>query len=274
MKISVSGIGIWAHGIANWEEFHDWRQSPDTSSLAAEATAPPADIIPPREKRRVPLITRMAIEAGIQACRMASIDPGEATTVFSSCMGDTDVTDYMCRVLATPEKAMSPTKFHNSVHNATSGYWSIFTGGHHSGGFVGAYLHSFATALIEAAALSISENKPTLLVMYDIANRNPMHDACPIDTPLAYALLLRAAGDTTEGRNISLTVASAIDDEKSERATTTEFHFEQPGNLNPAANGLALLAALGDTGSQQLHFAAGNGSVLDISVGAGSVPSA
>ena len=274
MKIRVSGIGIWAHGIANWEAFQDWRQSPDTLSPSAEATAPPADIIPPREKRRVPLITRMAIEAGIQACRMASVDPGQATTVFTSCMGDTDVTDYMCRVLATPAKAMSPTRFHNSVHNATSGYWSIFTGGQHSGGFVGAYLQSFATALIEAATLTISENKPALLVMYDIANRNPMHDACPIDAPLAYALLLHAAGDTTEGRDISLTVVSGRDEEKSEREDTTAFHFEQPGNLNPAANGLALLAALDDTGSQQLHFAAGNGSVLNVSVAAGAAPSA
>ena len=274
MKISVSGIGIWAHGIANWEAFQDWRQSPDTLSLPAEATAPSADIIPPREKRRVPLITRMAIEAGIQACRMAAIDPGQATTVFSSCMGDTDVTDYMCRVLATPEKAMSPTKFHNSVHNATSGYWSIFTGGHHSGGFVGAYLQSFATALIEAATLTLSENKPTLLVMYDIANRNPMHDACPIDTPLAYALLLHAADDTAAGRDISLTVVAGREDEKLKPADTTKLHFEQPGDLNPAADGLALLAALGDSGSQQLQFAAGGGSVLDISVTAGAVPSA
>jgi len=274
MKIRVSGIGIWAHGIANWAAFKEWLHSTDTISWSAEATVPPADIIPPREKRRVPFITRMAIEAGMQACRMAAIDPGQATTVFSSCMGDTDVTDYMCRVLATPEKAMSPTKFHNSVHNATSGYWSIFTGSHHSGGFVGAYLQSFATALIDAATLTLSENKPTLLVMYDIANRNPMHDACPIDTPLAYALLMHAAGDTTAGRDISLVVVPDSDDEKSARADTTKFHFEQPGNLNPAADGLALLAALGDSGSQQLRFAAGNGSVLNISVAAGAVPSA
>ena len=270
MRIRVSGIGIWTHGITNWAEFLQQQQAP--ASISVPATAPAADIIPAREKRRVPLITRMAIEAGIQACRMAAIDPGLTTSVFSSCMGDTEVTDYMCRVLATPEKALSPTKFHNSVHNATSGYWSIFTQGHLSGGFAGAHLHSFATALIESAALSITESKPTLLVMYDVANCNPMHDACPIDTPLAYALLIQPASDDANGRAITLSIHR--DDPDTVQAPALAFGFDQPGHLNPAADGLSLLTALANTEARELAYAASDGSTLRLAVASGEVPPA
>ena len=33
----------------------------------------------------------------------------------------------ICEALATDEREVSPTRFHNSVHNASAGYWGIAT---------------------------------------------------------------------------------------------------------------------------------------------------
>jgi hypothetical protein len=58
----------------------------------------------------------MAIEVMDQACKMANISPDDVAVIFSSAMGDMQITDYMCRALAKTPKLISPTKFHNSVH--------------------------------------------------------------------------------------------------------------------------------------------------------------
>ena len=56
------------------------------------------------------------------------IDPADLAVVFSTAMSDMRTNDYMCRVLVDTPGAVSPTKFHNSVNNAATGYWSIATG--------------------------------------------------------------------------------------------------------------------------------------------------
>ena len=40
--------------------------------------------------------------------------------MFTSTHGDLAITDYMCQTLATAPSEISPTKFHNSVHNAAA----------------------------------------------------------------------------------------------------------------------------------------------------------
>ena len=110
MKAGIAGVGIWGAGIAGWQEYC---QQPSGSErlTTADCEPPPVTMIPPREKRRVPMIARLAIEAGHQACTMAGREPADLATVFASCMADTQVTDYMCRTLNTAEKAMSPTLY-------------------------------------------------------------------------------------------------------------------------------------------------------------------
>ena len=67
----------------------------------------------------------MALEVSLAACRAAGCDPATLPSVFASTHGDLAITDYMCETLATDPTAVSPTKFHNSVHNAAAGYWTI-----------------------------------------------------------------------------------------------------------------------------------------------------
>ena len=62
--------------------------------------------------------------------RASGRDPATLPSVFTSAHGDLAVNDYMSSTLATQPTAISPTRFHNSVHNAAAGYWTIATGCH------------------------------------------------------------------------------------------------------------------------------------------------
>ncbi len=88
--------------------------------------------------------------------------------MFTSAHGDLGVNDYMCSTLAAQPTAISPTKFHNSVHNAAAGYWTIATGCREASTALTAFDASFAAGLLEAAAQCQADERPVLLVAFDV----------------------------------------------------------------------------------------------------------
>jgi hypothetical protein len=93
-----------------------------------QAERPQAMLLPPNERRRAPDTVALALQVAQTACANARRDPALLPTVFASTYGDMAITDYMCGTLAKTPTMLSPTRFHNSVHNAAAGYWSIATG--------------------------------------------------------------------------------------------------------------------------------------------------
>jgi hypothetical protein len=266
MKLCVAGIGMWADDMPDWEAFDaalGGRQP--GSSDPVESKPPEALVIPARERRRVPFIARMAVAVASQACEMADVAASDLATVFSSAMGDTNLTDYMCRALAEPPKVMSPTKFHNSVHNATSGYWSIFTHSRLPGGFVGALRDSFAAGFMEASVLAVAEGRNVLLVVYDIKDTLPLHGACPIDHSLAYSFVITAHSEGARGREIEVSLQASADPTEQTKPPV----YNSVGNENPVADGLALVAGLRDSAQSRQLYSLGN-SFMQIDVAAGS----
>jgi hypothetical protein len=85
---------------------------------------------------------------------------------------------------------VSPTKFHNSVHNAASGYWTIGTHCHATSSALSAYTHSFAAGLLEAAVQCAADDTPVLLVAYDGPAVGALASAARSEGLLAAALVL------------------------------------------------------------------------------------
>src|SRR3546814_8342283 len=75
--------------------------------------------------------------------------------------------DYMCATLTGEPRSISPTKFHNSVHNAAAGYWTIGSGCMHASTAVSAFDASFAQGLVEALAQLAEGAEAVLLAAYD-----------------------------------------------------------------------------------------------------------
>jgi len=100
--------------------------------------------------------------------RDAGLAPASLPSIFTSAHGDLAVNDYMCTTLATTPTLISPTRFHNSVHNAAAGYWTIATGCREASTALSAFDASFGAGLLEAAVQSAADARPVLLVAFDV----------------------------------------------------------------------------------------------------------
>ena len=100
--------------------------------------------------------------------RESGRDAASLPSIFTSAHGDLAVNDYMCSTLASQPTLISPTKFHNSVHNAAAGYWTIATGCHEASTALTAFDASFGAGLLEAARQCQADARPVLLVAFDV----------------------------------------------------------------------------------------------------------
>jgi len=169
------------------------RRARDTSRLRAAATAatrPSPSLLPPAERRRAPDTVAVALEVAARACENAGRDPKSLPCVFASAQGDLSITHTICDTLAKTPALTSPTKFHNSVHNAAAGYWTIATGCMKPYTALCGDVCTFGQGLLESAAQALSEQTPVLFVAYDIESRGPVATMQPSRGVLAGALVL------------------------------------------------------------------------------------
>lgn len=237
MKFDITGHGTWGIGFESWSALRPLLKS--RAEIRPEGSPRPSpDLIPPRERRRAPIAVQLAVHVAAQACRDAQVDPARTASVFGLGMGDSQITDYLCRALLGDDKLISPTRFHNSVHNAASGYWSISVGCHAPATAVSAYLHTFPVALLEAAVQCTVEDRPVLLVVFDVPTPGPLHALTPIDEPFGIGLVLQP------GSGFELSVnPGAVDWPELTVPALAELYTH-----NPAARGLALAQWLNRTG--------------------------
>jgi len=200
VKVAVRGAGVFARGFVSFETLRAAISGGAAADWASTAKAPRPSLVPARELRRLPDPARLGVEVASQACAMAGVDLAEVVPVFTSTIGDSAITDYMCRTLAGEDKLLSPLRFQNSVHNAPAGSLSILTGNRCPNTFVAAFENSLATALLEAMVLCVSQPRPVLLVCTDVPVPAPLSDVHGEGELGGCALLLDADGEHGSGR--------------------------------------------------------------------------
>ena len=182
---------------------------------------------------------------------MAGLEPRGLPHVFASSYGDLPINDYLCATLARTPTDVSPTKFHNSVHNAPAGYWTIATGCRESSSAISAADATFGAGLLEAALLAHCEARPVLLVVYDVAASGPIADVVPCGTPFAAGFVLAPPHDGA----LAL-LRLTVDDSPAALAPERDLlHALYPNN--PAARSLPLLDALARRAAQTQRVLAG-----------------
>ena len=201
--------------------------------LAGEAAFTPAaiprpavNLLPPAERRRCAPSVAWALAVAQEAVTQSGLDAGAFAVVFTSSDGDGEIVHRLCSALATPAAAVSPTDFHNSVHNAATGYWSIGAHSQAASTALCAYDDSFAAGLLEAACQIAIEARPALLIAVDLPYPPPLAAHRPVAHGFALALALEAG----TGLEVSL------GDGPLTPSPLGEFHG------NAAAAGLPLLA--------------------------------
>jgi hypothetical protein len=185
----VEGIGLLGPGMCGWSAAAQILGG-RTPWVSAPTVLPRPEALPPAERRRTGAIVKLTLAAGLEACRHAGVAAADLAAVFSSSGGDGLNCHEICEALASSERQLSPTRFHNSVHNAASGYWGIATGATPAANALCAYDGSFAAGLLEALTQVVIERTPVLLVAYDAGYPEPIRAARPIPDAFAVALVL------------------------------------------------------------------------------------
>ena len=172
----VDGVGLLGPGIASWTE-GALILSAQRAWVAAPTVVPPPQSLPPAERRRTGGIVKLALAVGLEAIAHAGADAAQLPAVFTSSGGDGQNCHEICQALASSERLLSPTRFHNCVHNAAAGYWGIATGAMPAANALCAHDGSFSAGLLEALTQVVTERTGVLLVAYDTGYPEPIRAA-------------------------------------------------------------------------------------------------
>ena len=237
LQIFVDGIGLLGPGLASWD--HGRKVLTGSSILILAPTQlPPAAALPAAERRRVGVTIKLSMATGFEAAQNAGADPARLATVFSSTEGDCDNYHAILETLASDDRAISPTRFHNSVHNAASGYWSIATSCMESSSSLCAYDATFAAGLLEATTQALFSGKPCLLLAYDTTFPEPLYTLRPIPYAMGVAMVLNPIKTPAAKSLLTLDLCTSA------ATTMPEADLEALRTSIPAARSLPLLQLL------------------------------
>jgi hypothetical protein len=239
MRVFVEGVGIAGTGLDGWTAAR-----PILAGVVPYEPTPfvprPVALLPPAERRRAGATIRLAIGVANEALDWAQRDPASMAMVFASSSGDGETVHEILCVLATDAREISPTRFHNSVHNAPAGYWAVATGSCEPSTSLCAFDASFCSGLLDAAALATVDGRPVTLAAYDLPHPEPLHHVRPIEGIFASALVLSPQPTARTFAALGITAVQL----GLAATPMADAGLERLRIGNPAARGLPLLAAI------------------------------
>jgi hypothetical protein len=260
LALYVEGIGAWADGVPDWPALRALLCGEGTRDEAASIQPMPA-LLPAAERRRAPASVRMAIEVASQAVAMSGRDAAVLPSVFASAYGDLGIMDDMCMTLASRPQELSPTRFHNSVHNAAAGYWTIATGCHAGSSAVAAAEHVFAAGLLEAAMQVRADATPLLLVASDAPGVGPLAEMVTATRPFGCALVLAPEAGPAARARLTLELVPDAAGDGARHSAAIEL-----ARANLSARGWPLLEALAHGGTRDVALAVAPALTLGVHV--------
>jgi hypothetical protein len=233
----IEGVGVLGPGLSDWAQTVEVLTG-RASRENVRTVLPAPSSLPAAERRRTGPVVRAALAAALEAVASSGKDAATLASVFAASGGDGANFHAICETLASDDPQISPTRFHNSVHNAPAGYWSIATRAMAASNVLCAYDGSFAAGLLESLAQVGVDGVPTLLVAYDTDYPEPLRQVRPIDDSFGVGMVLVPdASDRTLARIEAHFTEAPAD-------TFDDAALEALRLSNPAARALPLLRAL------------------------------
>lgn len=233
----VDGIGLIGPGLADWPAARAVLRG-EAPYVEAPPVVPAPAVLPPAERRRTGQIVKLSLAVGLEAMAASALDPAGLATVFSSSGADGDNCHAICEALANADRQISPTRFHNSVHNAASGYWGIASGAMAPSTSICTFDATFGAGLLEAASQVAAFDRPVLLIACDTPYPEPLHRVRPLPSCFGVALVL---SPQRSARTLARIEVAAT---RNEVSTIGDPALETLRRSIPAARGLPLLAAV------------------------------
>ena len=204
----IEGIGFIAPGLPDWPTARAVLRG-EQAYAAAPSVLPAPTLLPPAERRRASRVVKTALAVGLEAVTHAGADAATLATVVASSGADGHNCHALCEQLASDDRQISPTRFHNSVHNAAAGYWGIATGAMAPCQVLCAYDASFGAGLLDALAQVALARTPVLLIAYDSEYPEPLH--AKRDTPDCGGVALLLSAERSERALAAIRVSPTAD---------------------------------------------------------------
>lgn len=255
--VFVEAVGFAAPGMPGWQNARAVLRGERPHEYTPLTPHAPA-LLPANERRRATPAVRLAFQAAEDAMSSTPLPAAGLATVFASSDADLAIIHRISLALAATPRLISPTDFHNSVHNAAAGYWHIAAGAHSASSTISAYDGSFAAGLLEACLQVWVEGRDTLLVAFDLPAPAPMSDKRPIAHPVSAALLLTQRRTSQSLAALSCALVSDAE------STLSDAGLEALRLGNPAGRALPLLELLARGQNGRVVLPAANGGFLAV----------
>ena len=229
------GMGLLGPGLPGWAVSRAVLAG-EAPWVCAPVALPAPALLPPTERRRAGPVARLALAVATEAAAASGLPPASLRPVFGSGNGDVLTVTAILDALTRADGFVSPTQFHNSVHNAAAGYWSIGTGSGSAATCLGCHDWTFGAALMAAVAECAAERAPVLLCVYDVPMPPPLDAKRPVGGVFGAAFVLVPDGD---GPRIALQWSGEAGDSEPLNPALRPMAAG-----NPAARSLRLLEAL------------------------------
>jgi hypothetical protein len=235
--VFIESAGLAAPGLPSWQE---GRATLSGERPYLDTPLPPhtPSLLPLNERRRATPATRLAFAAAEEATKSSSIPADSLASVFASSDAELSIIHRICLALTTTQRLISPTDFHNSVHNAAAGYWSIAAGARAASTTISAHDGTFGAGLLEAYSQVLADDCDVLLVAFDLPAPEPLHAARCIACPAAVALVLTRHATA---QSLAALTCAATDEPETKLENVA---LEQLRAGNPATRALPLLQSL------------------------------
>jgi hypothetical protein len=233
----IEGVGLIGPGFNGWASGRQILagQQPYQS---AKTVIPTPELLPAAERRRASDIVKLTLATSLEAIAEASLQGENLPSVFSFSNGDGLNCHTICEMLATDDREISPTRFHNSVHNAAAGYWSIATKTMATSSVLCAFDASFGAGLLDALTQVTVDGTRCILMASDTPYPEPMFSKRPIPDNCGIALLLAPQKSEQSEKSITQIQVSFTHEEAFKFSDTD---LETLRLAIPAARGLPLL---------------------------------
>jgi hypothetical protein len=202
MELTIKEWAAWAPSLETPTDFDAWAQG--TADWGTDGVAD-VSFLPAKFRRRLTPLSKMGLAVAYGCLVKAKFPPEDLRSVFSSRYGEHNLTVQILREISQDE-GVSPMRFAMSVHNSTSGLFSIGSGNKESTTAITGGKDTFFYALLEAASLLHHDPSSPVLVVMCEEPLDPIYHSFVDEqqTPYAVAFLVAANG---AGKRLSFTLS-------------------------------------------------------------------
>lgn len=185
LNIHLERWSAWAPGLESENRWREWAENP--FELDKEVSYPKVKFLPPMMRRRLSEVGKMALHVAYDCHRDEQL-----RTVFASRHGEANQTVSILKDIVS-NQPVSPTKFSLSVHNTSSGLYTISSENTAPATAIAARLDSFEMGFVEAHGCLASKRESRVMLVYVDAPLKPPFDVLvDYEPPFAGAFILSA----------------------------------------------------------------------------------